>query len=241
MRNLESIGEVAARDPRSADLKFMYHMPQSEDKPIAKQEVKLDPNGDDEYVVKFKALIAGKAGASVDTDFAEDSAGHHPPPSFHSSSGGNESPGSDSLVGRLPEVAQHPRLVHAPTQGSHLRGGDLRHKPFGEVIHNIQCLRCRGWGHRAVDSECPLRDKEASEASRLKREDPLTLITQGLGMGGSTIQLKDRRENQSLIPYDGTKHRLNIFASVSQRRRRNWSSSLRYRQKRKENYSRKYK
>ena len=202
MRGLETRGEVEARDPRTADLKFMYQVPQSEEKPLPRHEVKLDSNGDDEYVVRFKAVIAGHAFPTSDVEDIHDELATQ---RLDATVLNNDSGGKSIPSQRPVEQLIHPRLVNAPTEGSHVKGGQPRHKPFGEVIRNVQCLRCQGWGHRAVDAECPVREQrvEMQEASRLRREDPLTTIHQSLGLEGSGIALKGGKDNHCLLPYDG--------------------------------------
>ena len=206
VRGLETRGELETRDPRTADLKFMYQEPQAEDKPLARQEVRLDLNGDDEHVVRFKALIAGKASAVSDVEEVQDELAALTTDAAASSGGAGGSVSHSHGDSQRPvEQLIHPRLANAPTEGIHVKGGQLRHKPFGEVIRNVQCLRCQGWGHRAVDAECPMREQRVGtlEATRLRREDPLTTIHQGLGLESSGIALKGGGESMEFLPYDG--------------------------------------
>lgn len=50
-------------------------------------------------------------------------------------------------------------------------------RPFGIEIRNVKCLRCGNYGHQSGDRECPLKDAiMPNEVSRLKRDDPLTVI-----------------------------------------------------------------
>lgn len=52
-----------------------------------------------------------------------------------------------------------------------------RARPFGIEIRNVKCLRCGNYGHQSGDRECPLKDTiMPNEESRLKRDDPLTVI-----------------------------------------------------------------
>lgn len=52
-----------------------------------------------------------------------------------------------------------------------------RARPFGIEIRNVKCLRCGNYGHQSGDRECPLKDViMPNEESRLKRDDPLTVI-----------------------------------------------------------------
>ena len=67
-------------------------------------------------------------------------------------------------------------LKNAPTEGTFAKNIEIRHKPFNEVIRNVQCIRCGEWGHASGDRECSLRDCNPHDFARLKREDPLTYM-----------------------------------------------------------------
>jgi CBF1 interacting corepressor len=67
-------------------------------------------------------------------------------------------------------------LKNAPLEGTFARNIQLQHKPFNEVIRNVQCLRCGEWGHQSGDRECPMRDNNPHDLARQRREDPLTYM-----------------------------------------------------------------
>lgn len=54
---------------------------------------------------------------------------------------------------------------------------NTRARPFGIEIRNVKSLRCGNYGHQSGDRECTLKDTiMPNEESRLKRDDPLTII-----------------------------------------------------------------
>lgn len=67
-------------------------------------------------------------------------------------------------------------LKDAPLEGTFAKSIHLRHKPFNEVVRNVQCIRCGEWGHQSGDRECALRDYNPHDFARRKREDPLTYM-----------------------------------------------------------------
>lgn len=67
-------------------------------------------------------------------------------------------------------------LKNAPVEGAFAKNIEIRHKPFNEIVRNVQCVRCGEWGHQSNDRECPLRDANPHEFARKKREDPLTYM-----------------------------------------------------------------
>jgi hypothetical protein len=67
-------------------------------------------------------------------------------------------------------------LKNAPMEGAFAKNIEVRHKPFNEIIRNVQCIRCGEWGHQSGDRECALRDANPHDFARRKREDPLTYM-----------------------------------------------------------------
>lgn len=67
-------------------------------------------------------------------------------------------------------------LKNAPLEGVFAKGIEVRHKPFNEIVRNVQCIRCGEWGHQSGDRECALRDYNPHDFARQKREDPLTFM-----------------------------------------------------------------
>ncbi|CAN6487039.1 unnamed protein product [Victoria cruziana] len=56
-------------------------------------------------------------------------------------------------------------------------GVPMRVKPFAVEVRNVRCVRCGTYGHQSGDRDCPLKDViMPNEESRLKRDDPLTVI-----------------------------------------------------------------
>jgi CBF1 interacting corepressor len=71
------------------------------------------------------------------------------------------------------QAARHAFLKNAPVEGVYAKNIAVRHKPFNEVVRNVQCLRCGQWGHQSGDRECQLRDYNPQDYKRQQREDPL--------------------------------------------------------------------
>lgn len=58
-------------------------------------------------------------------------------------------------------------LKNAPTKGLHM--------PLGKEVKVMQCWRCKAYGHRTGDKECPLYSTGnlSNDATRRAREDPM--------------------------------------------------------------------
>ncbi|KAL4199265.1 hypothetical protein AMTRI_Chr03g144050 [Amborella trichopoda] len=84
-------------------------------------------------------------------------------------------PRPKDVFGRtLPTEEEFEVLKNAPRLET---GVPVRAKPFGVEIRNVKCVRCGTFGHQSGDRECPMRDAiMPNEESRLKRDDPLTVI-----------------------------------------------------------------
>lgn len=59
-------------------------------------------------------------------------------------------------------------LRKAPTKGLHM--------PLGQEVKVMQCFRCKAFGHRSGDRECPLtqRGNFLLDSERQAREDPMS-------------------------------------------------------------------
>eukprot|EP01036_Dinobryon_divergens_P034379 gene34379-44413_t len=186
----------AHQDPRQTSLKFMYSMPKPKgkgkeiDKDGRHYEPAVDENGEDEMVKRFKEKIRSRQAEKESSS----SNGHHT---------GNEAGDDDQEfdqtktssssihthkqsqlereAGRRAKAfltheemaARHPALKNAPIEGSYAKGMQVNHKPFNEVVRNVQCARCGEWGHRSGDRECALKDYNPNDYERQKREDPM--------------------------------------------------------------------
>lgn len=67
-------------------------------------------------------------------------------------------------------------LRNAPMEGGYAKGMAVKHKPFNEVVRNVQCARCGEWGHRSGERECALRDYNPHDYARQQREDPMRMM-----------------------------------------------------------------
>eukprot|EP01031_Cornospumella_fuschlensis_P027250 gene27250-32920_t len=85
---------------------------------------------------------------------------------------GNESDEHpEEAIPDLPEnQAAREFLKNAPRKGLFM--------PLGKEVKVMQCWRCKAYGHRTGDKECPLRmsGNVAIEESRVVREDPMSLF-----------------------------------------------------------------
>ncbi|KAF3787325.1 putative zinc finger CCHC domain-containing protein [Nymphaea thermarum] len=84
-------------------------------------------------------------------------------------------PRPKDVFGRpLPTEEEFEILKNAPRLET---GVPMRIKPFAVEVRNVKCVRCGTYGHQSGDRECPLKDAiMPNEESRLKRDDPLTVI-----------------------------------------------------------------
>ena len=76
----------------------------------------------------------------------------------------------EDAIPDLPEnQATRDFLKNAPSKGLWL--------PMGLEVKTMQCWRCKAYGHRTGDRECPLNQtgNVDLEASRIAREDPMAL------------------------------------------------------------------
>ncbi|XP_065739996.1 retinitis pigmentosa 9 protein-like [Phocoena phocoena] len=71
----------------------------------------------------------------------------------------------------IPDVpgSEHARefLAHAPTKGLWM--------PLGKEVRVMQCWRCKRYGHRTGDKECPffIKGNQKLEQFRVAHEDPM--------------------------------------------------------------------
>jgi hypothetical protein len=205
---LEQLGDVEARDPRTSALKFMYAMPEMEGGKGMPERVpvsNINREDDDEHVLKFRAKLSGEMTVSNTTPVELQI-------SQERNVAGVKAEGSKSSYGKAKNQAEmeerHPRLKNAPVEGAFAKDAHVRHKPFSDVIRDVQCLRCQNWGHRSGDRECPLFNHNPIDASRQQREDPLTYMHQGIQMDRNHIVLKEKygialQDHDRLLVEDG--------------------------------------
>lgn len=84
------------------------------------------------------------------------------------SNGVDEEPPPEDAIPDLPEnAAAREFLKKAPTKGLHM--------PLGVEVKVMQCFRCKAYGHRTGDRECPLANQGnfLLDSERQAREDPM--------------------------------------------------------------------
>lgn len=187
-------------DPRHSSLKFMYSQPiikkenekSSNDKIGKHYEPKVGNDGDDEMVRLFRQKISKNEQTKISTDDTPtpvaniaNSKLNEDKVKYNKSFGYSDQrskleiqTGKRSTVGQTAEE-QETRfafLKNAPLEGAFAKNMHVNHKPFNEVIRNVQCVRCGEWGHRSGERECVLRDHNPHDFARRKREDPMTYM-----------------------------------------------------------------
>lgn len=203
MRLYEKHGDIAERDPRQSSLKFMYSAPKSkdnkEDSDLREQPKQLRLGEDDELVTAFKNRLKNphSSQSSYVKELQDDS--------FTKESGSIQNGDDYSRVRDVSNqttlekevgmkghksitnkdiLDRYPILKNAPVDGKYNKDPNATvsidihaHKPFNEVLRNVQCLKCHQWGHKIGDRECKLKDiTSESERKRQIQQDPSTVI-----------------------------------------------------------------
>jgi len=201
-----SSSSSSSSDPRSSGLHFMYNQPKSEKKGLqsTQPEIYLGDR-DDDMVRAFRQKISnatsnlttigeeiiknqGSEDEYEETDALNSAVEEEArlrklksDPNFGASAHRSKleiETGKRRKVGLTQEeqAERFPCLKNAPVEGAFAKNIEIRHKPFNEVIRNVQCVRCGEYGHQSGDRECPLRDSNPHELARKRREDPLTYM-----------------------------------------------------------------
>jgi CBF1 interacting corepressor len=91
-------------------------------------------------------------------------------------------------------------LKNAPVESYAKSMKNISFQPVGKVIRNVQCLRCKQWGHEIGDRECPNRDLLPSEQAKHLLEDPMAGYTSQAGtnvaMQSSEPAIFEAREDE---------------------------------------------
>ena len=103
----------------------------------------------------------------------------------------------EELIPDLPEnQAAREFLKSAPSKGLWM--------PLGVEVKVMKCWRCKAYGHRTGDRECPLSlsSNLESDAVRQAREDPMAAYVSssaGLGAGAPSAADEEKRERLELL------------------------------------------
>ncbi len=103
----------------------------------------------------------------------------------------------EELIPDLPEnQAAREFLKSAPSKGLWM--------PLGVEVKVMKCWRCKAYGHRTGDRECPLSlsGNLESDAVRQAREDPMAAYVSssaGLGAGAPSAADEEKRERLELL------------------------------------------
>merc|ERR1712087_926931 len=80
-------------------------------------------------------------------------------------------------------------LKHAPMEAEYVKNMEVTHRPFGQQIRNVRCIKCGKWGHRIYDRECTLNEDfdpfktgkvDVVKEKMENKEDPLYAINSKL-------------------------------------------------------------
>jgi retinitis pigmentosa 9 protein len=104
----------------------------------------------------------------------------------------------DDCIPDLPEnKTAREFLKKAPTQGLV--------RPLGKEVKVMQCFRCKAYGHRTGDRECPLRElgNILLDAQRQVKEDPM-----------SSMIAENDREQERLEKYERAAQLLELVKEI---------------------------
>lgn len=113
-------------------------------------------------------------------------------------------------------------LKNAPSKGLWL--------PMGVEVKVMQCWRCKAYGHRANDRECPLllQGNVALDSERQAREDPMCSFV--------ATKMENRREK-----YERVRHLMAIMEEIREEERQRQKKKEKRKKKKKEKEKRKRK
>ena len=131
-----------------------------------------------------RARILAELGAASDSFAAE---GADAPPSADAPPAERPPPAEarpeDAIPDRPENAAVRDFLAHAPSKGLWM--------PMGVEVKVMKCWRCKAYGHRTGDRECPLNatGNVVLDAERVAREDPM-----------AALALKRQRDDAAAAP-----------------------------------------
>ena len=124
----------------------------------------------------------------------------------------------EDCIPDLPENrAARDFLKNAPTKGLV--------RPLGKEVKVMQCFRCKAYGHRTGDRECPLRDlgNIVLDAQRQAREDPM-----------SAMIARNSRDQARIEKYERAAQLLTLVEEIREEERRRKERKKRKREEKRE-------
>ena len=124
-----------------------------------------------------RARLLRELSASSDAFAAEGAAPVDPVavPSRGGEESGDEARPEDAIPDRPENAACREFLANAPSKGLWM--------PLGVEVKVMKCWRCKAYGHRTGDRECPLNatGNIVLDSERIAREDPMAAVRAGKG------------------------------------------------------------
>ncbi|XP_017590088.1 PREDICTED: retinitis pigmentosa 9 protein [Corvus brachyrhynchos] len=135
----------------------------TEEKNLQQEGANSKPNGG----LAGKATCKERSGLTFSADYVYDLAvlGYEkPPPGLIKE---NETKPEDCIPDVPGNESAREFLAHAPTKGLWM--------PLGKEVKVMQCWRCKRYGHRTGDKECPffIKGNQKLEQFRVAHEDPM--------------------------------------------------------------------
>ncbi|XP_014252863.1 corepressor interacting with RBPJ 1 [Cimex lectularius] len=96
------------------------------------------------------------------------------------------------------------RKYNAPREDYCKGDSEIQDQPFGILVRNVRCIKCRKWGHINTDKECPLYNQSTVSEIATESSDALQLLR---GMREDGLRLKktalDAQQHVEVPRYKG--------------------------------------